>query len=190
MRGLARRLAVASRQRLLEHVPGQHGALHPDRVLHHSLESDQLAEFVLVGLSGAGHHPPEVADQPLRLLDRLAVHRLGHHRGRALGDRASLPKERDPGYLAVLLVDEDRDLVAAEWVVPGAGELRPRELALVPGVLVVVEDGFLVDLVQRHATSLRPGWRPAYGSNARSRTPLPPWPGRPPARPPRRSCCR
>ena len=37
-------------ERLLEHVPGEHGALDADRVLHHALQRDQVAEPILVRL--------------------------------------------------------------------------------------------------------------------------------------------
>src|SRR3990170_1880832 len=137
-------------QGLLEHVPPEDGALDPDRVLHHAFQRDELTELVLVGLDVARQHRADLDRERLDVLEGPPRHGLRHHRGRALADRTPLSDERDVEQLAVLLVDEHRDLVAAQWVVLRAAPVRVRHLALVPRPLVVVEDDFLVDVVERH----------------------------------------
>src|SRR6266540_2841846 len=62
---------VRPRQRLLEHVPRQHGALDADRVLDDALQGHQVAELLLGRLNLPGHHPPEVGSQRLRVLHGL-----------------------------------------------------------------------------------------------------------------------
>src|SRR5205823_3358828 len=141
-------------ERVLQDVPREHGALDPDRVLHDTLQGHEVAERRFVGLGLAGHHLAELGRQPEGLADRLALNGFGHHRGRGLGDGAPGALERDALHATSVHVREDRDLVSAHRVVRGAPKLRTRQLVLVPRILVVVEDDFLVDVVERHGPSV------------------------------------
>src|SRR3989442_6465011 len=139
-------------KRLLQNVPGQYGAFDPHGIFHDTPERDQVTEALLLGLDVALHHAPEPIGQPLRLWQRLPRHGLGEHRGACLADGASLALEGDAGYAAVGEVSVDGDLVSAKRVVLLAGQLRTGQDSLVPGALVVVQDDFLVQLIERQRT--------------------------------------
>src|SRR5438094_9209252 len=170
------------RQRLLQNVPGEDGALDTDRVLDHAPQCHEVAEDILFWLDLPFHHAAELLGQRRRLRHALSVHRLGEHGRAGLADRASLALERDLLDSTVRQVRADGDLVPAERVVLLAGNLGPRQPTLVPGGLVVVEDDFLVQLIESQRTpppcralrsallrppgcctrSRRPGWSPGH----------------------------
>jgi hypothetical protein len=95
------------------------------------------------------HHPLERAGEGTGLVDRLALHRGGHHRRGRLADRAALAVDAQVGDPAVLDVEEDDDLVAAQRV-EALDAVRGwhRQLTAVPRVAVVVEDDLPVEVFE------------------------------------------
>src|SRR5437764_8925787 len=75
---------------------------------------------------------------------------LGHHRGRGLADRAAAAAERDVADPVAVDVERELDLVAAKRVVPARGDVRRLELPSVARILVMVEDNFLVEIIEGH----------------------------------------
>src|SRR5688572_10978775 len=66
-------MVLELRDAFLQRVPREHGALDPDRVLHHALQRDQVAELLLAERFLAAHHLAERERQLLDLLDVLAL---------------------------------------------------------------------------------------------------------------------
>src|SRR5450830_1826915 len=87
-------------------------------------------------------------EEPLRFRERLADDRAGHERCRCRRDRAAGAFEADVADDPVLDLHVDRDPVAAEWVVSLGMVIVPRRLAVMPRVLVVVEDDLLVQIAE------------------------------------------
>src|SRR5918993_5692227 len=152
-------------ERLRERVPAEHGALDAHRELHDALQCLEVAErdlrvTRLLVDSVDGHQGLEPTDQRLGLTGALALHRLGHHRGGRLRDRAALAGDLDVGDRCVVagvpvgLVEQevDRDLVTAQRVVAvGLDRRRCVQLATVPGRAVVIEDDLAVEVFEaRH----------------------------------------
>src|SRR6056297_1036506 len=145
-------------ERIGERAPAEHGALDAHRELHDTLEGLEIAEVdvVVAGLRVGAldhHHRTEATDHRPGLTDRLADHGLGHHRRRRLRDRTSLAADLHIGHdgLVALAVDEEeqRDLVAAQWVVtPRLDRGWRLEFATVPRRAVVVENDFAVEVVE------------------------------------------
>ena len=79
----------------------------------------------------------------------LALHGRRHQRRRGLADRAALPGDADVGHRAVLDLEVDDDLVAAQRVEPlGPVRRRDGQLAPVAGAAVVVEDDLAVEVFE------------------------------------------
>src|SRR5258708_7094558 len=155
-----RRRGRSGRQRRLQSMPGQGGALDPHRVLAHPGERRELAQLgrlaaggaqlgcPIAGGAAAGDQGVEAFEQAPRLLERLAAQRLGHHRGRGgrYGAAHALESDlRDPP-----LLDAQGDLhpVAAERVVPDGAVAGPGRAAELAGPRVVVEDALAVEVLQ------------------------------------------
>ena len=77
--------------RVLPRHPGQQRALHARGELRDAGERDPVLQHLLVGLhvALALHQGQELLVDRHRLVDRLADHEVGHHRGRRLRDRAA-----------------------------------------------------------------------------------------------------
>ena len=105
------------------------------------------------------------------LVEGLALHRRRHHRGRRLADRAALAADADVGDHAVVDVEVDDDLVAAERVEALDPRGRRRlELAPVPRGAVVVEDDLSVEVFEAgHAGGDPTGGQRAKKSAAAAR---------------------
>ena len=117
----------------LQHAEAEQGALEPTGVSGIPISS-RSSSFGIAG----------------DLLDRPALDELGQHGGRCLADRAAAALEADRlDPIAAVESEPDRDLVAAERVLA----VRPRvgrvEHAVVPRVLVVVEDDLAVEVVRQ-----------------------------------------
>ena len=135
----------------MERGPAEQRALDADGEALHALERDDVAQVVL--LLGrelrALHDALEGADEPLGLLQRLALEVAGEHGRRGLADRAALALEADLGDAAgVVEAEREHDLVAAERVEPLAPEVGVVEQPLVTGAPVVVQDDVLVEVVK------------------------------------------
>ncbi|MNL52148.1 hypothetical protein D3C87_1752980 [compost metagenome] len=105
--------------------------------------------MVARGLGGdlAGGQVAELLDQALGLRDGLALDVGRHHRGRGLADGARVAGEGDLLDAIALHVEGERDVVAAHRVVAfglAVGVLHRPEVA---GLLVVLQDHFLVELL-------------------------------------------
>jgi len=87
--------------------------------------------------------PHEVPDLGLA----LALHRCGHHRRGRLRDGTALPGDLDVLHDAVLDVDEDDDLVPAQWVEAVRAMRRRRQLAAVARGAVVIEDDLSIEIL-------------------------------------------
>jgi hypothetical protein len=95
------------------------------------------------------HHRQERPDHRPCLVDLLALHRRCHHRRRTLADAAALTPYLDIGHDAVLDDEVDRDLVAAQRVhALRAHGRRHRQLSLVAGIAVVIEDDLSVQVFE------------------------------------------
>src|SRR5581483_1628473 len=103
------------RERVLQGHPRQQRALHAHGELRNALERHEVAE-VLVGRLTV-HHLPDRLGEPECVLHAPALDGLGHHRRGRLRDGAALPVEGDVRELAVLHVDGQVQLVAAQRVV-------------------------------------------------------------------------
>ena len=88
----------------------------------------------------------EPLEQRLRLLPRLALDRRGHQRSRGPGDRAARALERDVADHVAIQLEPDRQLVAAERVVPFGPAVGVVHDPVVPGRAVVLQDDVLVEL--------------------------------------------
>jgi hypothetical protein len=79
-----------------------------------------------------------------------ALHQLGEHRGRRLRDRAAAAGELDLVDRVTVFAegDVDRDLVAAERVLPLGGGVGVLDQAVPARILVVIEDHLAVHLVE------------------------------------------
>ena len=75
----------------LEGVPGQGGALDPDRDLTHPGERLELAEvrILVATVFGTGHHLVEVVEEGADLVNGLALDGFGHQRGGGGGNGAA-----------------------------------------------------------------------------------------------------
>src|SRR4029079_19177925 len=63
-------------QRILQHVPRQHGAFDPHRILDHALEGDQVAKLFLGGIDLAAEHAADAPREGLRVVDGAPRHLL------------------------------------------------------------------------------------------------------------------
>ena len=134
-------------ERVVQRVPGERGALHPRRKILHPGEHLQLAEVARgrVGGLGAGEQRMHIAKQRLDVLDRLALDRLGHQRGRRGGDRAAVADEARLAHDAVLDLHIYGELVAAQRVVAVGVVAGGGQRAVVTRVAVVIEDHSYTD---------------------------------------------
>src|SRR5581483_2851517 len=87
---------------------------------------------------------------------RAALDDLREHRRRGLRDRAAAPLEGDVRDDVAVEADVDRNLVAAERVLPFCVCIRGIEYSVRARVLVVIEDQLAIEGVLRHQTSLSP----------------------------------
>src|SRR3954447_10780284 len=147
---------LISMQRGLQCMPSQRGALHARRKLRNTGKNLQLAHVgsLFIPLL-AGHQAVKALEHRLGLLQRLALQALRHHRGRRLGDSASIALKGDILNHAVLLVDEYRAAVAAQGIVAFRLRGRLTLLAIIARSLGVFEYHFLVEVPQfRHQPSI------------------------------------
>jgi hypothetical protein len=134
-------------------VPREARALDASWVVAHPGEDLEPPE-VVVGLRVelAHHELVELVVEHARLVDRLSLDVDRQHRSRGLRDGAPRPDEADLlDEAARVDLDEELELVAAEWVVALGHRRRFRDLVKVARLLVVVEDDRLVELADvRH----------------------------------------
>lgn len=100
-------------------VPGQRGALHPNRKLGDAGKNSQLAQFspVPVRRRLARHQLVELIEDSIRFCSGLTLQALRHHGRRGLGDGASRALEADVANRVTLQVQVDGEMVTAERVI-------------------------------------------------------------------------
>src|SRR5690242_20180736 len=151
-------LRAGHRQRILESHPPQQRTLDPRRVLRDTGERDAVPDHILVARDRAARrdHLGERGDRLHGVSDAAPDDLVGEHRSRRLADRTALTVVGDVGHLLSVVGQRDpqRHLVAA-------GGIHLKRLALIRlaqpsmvGMLVVIEDHFLIQLVQSHGHSL------------------------------------
>src|SRR5918993_5678278 len=135
-------------QSSLQRMPAQAGTLHPNWKLAHPGQHRQLAH-VLDRLIGRGrHHRVEALKERVRSLHGLSLDRVGHQRRGRLGDRAAGSLERHVFDRVAGHLDVERQAITTERVVSLGVVTGRLDRAKVPRPLVVVEDHFLVKLVE------------------------------------------
>ena len=140
-------------QRRLQRVPGQGGALDPDRKLAHALEDGELAELARRprparwGRRSAARETPRTAPPPRRRVLPLTASVISDAEALEMAH----PSRRNlmstmPSSVELQI---DRQPVAAQRVVAlGAEWSASSQLAEVPRLLVVIQDHFLVERQQ------------------------------------------
>src|SRR5882757_4822343 len=155
---LIARLLTGLRHCVFEGHPAQQRTFDPRRVLGHPREGDAVAEYILVALNLAAgrNHLVECRDGLQRIADAPADDQVREHRRRSLADRATLPVVGDVGHRVAVVGQRDaqRHLVPACRIhLERLRVIRLPQPAAVR-VFVVIEDHFLIDLLQPHCQSL------------------------------------
>jgi hypothetical protein len=101
----------------------------------------------------------------INVVDRLADHEVGQHRGGRLRDRAPLRVVRDVLDDAVDDMDAERHLVAAGRVHVVHLDVVRLPQSLVVGVAVVVEDDLLVQRIAHAAQNSWTRWIPSSSAS-------------------------
>src|SRR6266852_4397718 len=169
---LCRDRLVRAGKRGVHGVPRQARAFDPAREFTHAGEDRELAELRGVRAGSAGRqHVMEALEELLGLVEGLPLKARGHHRSRGPGDGAARTLEADITDHAVLNVQVDSDLIAAERVVARGRPVGPLELLEIAGLPVMVEDDLLVELAQLgHQRKIsRTSWSPATSAPNSSR---------------------
>src|SRR5438067_4076833 len=139
-----------------ERVPRQRRALDPHRKLADTGQHRELAEILDGRVRRCGDRAMEALEQCLRLGHRLPLHAFGHERRRRLRDGTAGSLKRRLLDDAVVDAQIHRQAIAAEGVVAFslAGIV---ERAKIPGPPVVIQDHFLVELLEigHHANTSR-----------------------------------
>src|SRR6185369_12449529 len=145
-------------------MPGQGGALDAGRIIAHPAEDDQFAEVLADGGIG-GQELVELFEQLERLLTGFALEALGHQGRGSGGDGASRTDEADIYDDVVFHFDEELELVAAERIVAIGLAGGVRHGMAIPRTLTVVENDFLVEIVDHQAKTSFTLRRPATSAS-------------------------
>src|ERR1700682_2458569 len=145
-------------QSVFECHPAQQRAFHAGRVLGDTRECDAVSQYIFVTLNGSArrNHLGERRHRRQGVPDALADHLIGQHRRRGLADRTALPVIGNVGDPLTVVAQShpEPDLVAARRVhLKGLGTVRLPQPAVMRA-LVVIEDHFLIELLQPHCQPL------------------------------------
>src|ERR1022692_1967636 len=145
-------------------MPREVGALDARRVIAHAAEDDQLAEVLADGSVG-GQQLVELVEQFERFLAGLALEAFGHQGRGSRGDGAARTDKADVDDDVVLHLDEELQLVAAERIVAIGLARGVRHGMAIPRTLGVIENDFLVEIVDHQAKTSFTLWRPATSAS-------------------------
>src|SRR3989304_1095048 len=122
-----------------QRVPGQDGALDPNGELFNPGKYRKLAEINRIALLVAlpGDQVVKSLKKPLGFGAGLSLPAVGHHRCGGPGNRAARPLKTDAANHIILHLDVERDLVAAQRVMPLRRPVGALQCAKVAWLLAV-----------------------------------------------------
>src|SRR5581483_6465805 len=111
------------------------------------LQPPQMIRFSF-GIKLAFHHPVEFIKEYFDFFLRLALHRRGHHRSRSFRDRATRALKADVFDDITVQLQVERQLIAAERIVPDLRDRRMFERLEIARLFIVIENDLLIGFVQ------------------------------------------
>ena len=128
-------------------VPREGGTFHTHGKLAYAREYLQIAEVIgrTFFIQFTGNHGMKLAEEFLRLLLALSLHRLGHHARRSFGNRAPGTFEAYILHGLVFQIQIHHQMIATEWIEPLGRVVRHLEPAKIPWLLIVIKNDLLIE---------------------------------------------
>src|SRR5690242_1210381 len=149
-------------------MPRERRAFHSRWIVAHAAKHHQFSQILRRGLIG-GQERVELFQEPQSLLSGLALQALGHERSRGGRNRAAGAVETGILHHIVLDLEVQFQLVAAQRVVAFRPSVRVLHYMAVSRTLTMIEDGFLIQVIDHQAKTSFTLWRPSTSESISAR---------------------